>query len=382
MAQQASEPTTREVRQLFGELYDQAAGLAESLRPCDCGAGDRAQDGQELNTMVQELLAVRQRVGGCICGPPCDGTSVDHASDDFLEAMLARLLWNSNVLHETFVPCDCADKPEVVAKTPVPVVDKTHVPEDEEDPSPLLRLPLEIRNIIYWMVLGPPVRENGRPGFVRVVQRLLGPAEDIPDFALQRPRSSIDMHGEPDHGLTFERQDERLHTENHRGRWALLFVNRQIQMEAEIEFWRRTFFDGLLLSIMADVNLPGDDYYGILAAWTWFHNYRGLYWQQIRRLQLHLALPAMDQPIASDVQGQALLPFVRPERTGPRRLERPYPLGRSNGREFLCPVLDTVARDLPNLQELSVTIGGIVPDMRFGSPVSGPLCGSMFLCWY
>ncbi|KAG6358324.1 hypothetical protein INS49_014208 [Diaporthe citri] len=351
MAQQASEPTTRQVRQLFGKLYDQAAGLAESLRPCRCGARGHARDDQDLNAVVQELLPVRQRVGGCICGPPCDGTSVDHASDEFLEEMLAGLLWDYNVLHENLVPCDCADKPEVVEDTPVPVV--------EQNPPPFLRLPLEIRNIIYWLVLGPPppARENGSRGFVRVVQRLLGPAEDIMDRALQRPRSSIDMGGEPPHGLTFEFQDERLQTENHRGRWALLFVNRQIGREAEIELWRRIFVDGVVLSIMPDVNLPGDDYYGVLAAWTWFHNYHDIYLQQIRRLQLTLKEPA---------RGPLYLNDARTERT--KRVEKPYPLGRSNGVEFLNPVLDTVAGDLPNLQELSVTIGGLPPDMRFGSP--------------
>ncbi|KAI7776573.1 hypothetical protein LA080_004778 [Diaporthe eres] len=366
MAQPASEPNAREVRQLFGQLYDQAAGLAESLRPCDCGAGYRAQDGQELNAMVQELLAVRQRVGCCICGPPCDGTSVDDASDEFLDGMLAKLRWDWAKIDDNLVPCDCAaDRPEVVEE-PKAVEEPEVV---EENPSLLLRLPVELRSMIWWRVLQPPPREreNASRGFVRVVQRLLDPAEEITDLALQRPRSSIYMGGEPPHALTFERQDEHRERRNPRGRWALLFVNRQIQREAENEFWRRTFADGLVLSFMADFNVYGDDHYGILAAWTWFDNYRRLYSQQIRRLQLNLAQPATDQPLGLDVRFQALQKITRPPWGSTPA--SPYPRGSSNGAEVVRPLLDTVARDLPNLQELAVTIGGIVPDMRFGSPL-------------
>lgn len=370
MAQQASEPTTRELRQLFGRLYDQAAGLAESLRPCRCDRSAPAEDSQDLNTMVQELLAVRQRVGGCICGPPCDGTSVDNVSDEFLEEMLSRLQWDFNVLDENLVPCECDTKPEVSDKTPEPVV--------EQNPPALLRLPLEIRNMIWWMVLEPPRRENGNPGFVRVVQRLMNADENIPDFALQRMRSSIGMRGEPPHALTFERQDERLITRNTPGRWALLWVSNQVQREAETEFWRRTFHDGLLLSFMPDVDVQGEDYYGILAAWCWFHNYQGLYLQHIRRLQLTLAEPVRRNLYGNDVTSEALRQFIR---SGQQPSDLPYPRGSSTGVEFLVPLLDAVD-DLPNLQQLSVTIGGLVPDMRWGEPVSGPLCGSMFLCWY
>lgn len=370
MAQQVSEPTTREVRQLFGKLYDQAAGLAESLRPCRCGATrGHVQDDQDPNAIVQELLPVRQRVGGCICGPPCDGTSVDHASDEFLGEMLAGLMWDYSVLDENLVPCDCDKRPEVVKENPPPLL---NLPR-------LLRLPPEIRNLIWWMVLGPG---NGGRGFVRVVQRLLNPDENIPDLALQRPRSSIDMGGEPPHALTFERQDERLQEQNPRGRWALLWVNRQIRREAENEFWRRTVTYSVL-SFMPDPDLPGQDHYGILAAWAWFHNYRGLYRQQIRRLQLNLARPARFQFAGADVQDEALEEVIR----GTDLLERhrisqqPFPLASSNGVDFLDDVLDAVG-DLPNLQELSVTIGGLAPELRYDPPVSGPSCGFMILYWY
>lgn len=374
MAQQEPTPTAREVRQFFGQLYDQAAELAGSLRPCVCGERNRAEDGRDLNAMVQQLLAVRQRVGGCICGPPCDGTSVDDASDEFLDGMLAKLRWDWAKIDDNLVPCGCAGMPQVVEE-PIAVEEPEVV---EESPSLLLRLPVEIRSMIWWMVLQPPPRVdyNGGRRFVRVVQRIIDPAEHVTDLAQQRPRSSIDMGGEPPHALTFERQDERRERWNPRGRWALLFVNRQIQTEAENEFWRRTFADGMVLSFTPDVRVPGDDYYGILAAWTWFHNYRALYSQQIRRLQLNLALPPRDHYIAPDVASAALRQVTRPPYGSPTAPT--YPRGSSNGARMVRPLLDTVARELPNLQELAVTIGGFVP----GSPVSGPLCGSMFLCWY
>lgn len=44
MAHQSSRQATREVQHSFGKLYDRAAGLTESFRPCDCGTGANAED--------------------------------------------------------------------------------------------------------------------------------------------------------------------------------------------------------------------------------------------------------------------------------------------------------------------------------------------------
>lgn len=365
MAKQASEPTTRELRQLFGRLYDQAAGLAESLRPCRCDRSAPAEDSQDLNAMVQELLPVRQRVGGCICGPPCDGTSVDNVSNEFLEEMLARLQWDLNVLDENLVPCDCDAKPEVAEKTPEPVVDQTTVPVVQQNPSPLLRLPLEIRNMIWWRVLEPPrpVDRNWPRWYVRVVHRNLKPGENTVGHWFHRPRFSIDrlVTSNGRYRTTFQRHREQYQWSDRPGRWALLFVNRQVYEEAEDQFWRRTFGDGLMLSFRPD-DIDVAEHYGILAAWTFFNHYRGLYLDQIRRLQLNLALPATRDPEGRDLWGQAL--------------QTTWSFGTSNGADFLVPLLDIMAGELPNLEHLSLTFGGWVPDMR-EEPVSGSL---LWLC--
>lgn len=347
------------MRQLFGQLYDKAAGLAESLEPCGCGAGGHAQDGQDLNAMVQDLLAVRQQVGGCICGPPCDGTSVDNPSKETLRTMLARLRRDASALDENLVPCDCIPEPEVVEVTPEPV----------RVPLTLMTLPAEIREMIWWRVLMPPapLDRNRSQGFVRIIQRWIAPGENGLDYPFHDPHYAVIRGGfsEP-WSLSFQHANTHREITDIRSRWALLGVNRQVYEEAESEFWRRTLSDGHMLSFTHDPSVEGREYYGIMAAWTFFNNYRGVYLEQIRRVQLNMELPPFNDWSNEGAKSQALLSIRRP-------------LGGSNGGEYVIPLIDIMANELPNLQHLSLTIGGWVPDMRY-QPVSDPLlCGSVFL---
>lgn len=359
MAQQSPRRSTREVRQLFGQLYDKAAGLAGSLQPCGCGAGAHAQDGQDLNAMVQDLLAVRQQVGGCICGPPCDGTSVDKPSEETLRTMLARLWRDASALDENLVPCDCIPEPEVVEVTPEPV----------RVPLTLMTLPPEIREMIWWRVLMPPApldRDRSR-GMVRIIQRWIPPGGSGLDYPFHNPHYSVIRHRfSPPWSLTFQHANTAREMTDIRSRWALLGVNRQVYEEAEAEFWRRTLSDGYMLSFTNDPSIEGREYYGIMAAWTFFNNYRGVFLGQIRRVQVNMELPSCHDGWNVGTKGQALLSIRLPS-------------GGSNGGEYVIPLIDIMANELFNLQHLSLTFGGWVPDMRY-QPVSDPLlCGSVFL---
>lgn len=377
MTQQPSRRTTREVRELFGQLYDQAAGLAESLQPCGCDKDAHAEDGQDLNTMVQDLLPLRQRAGGCPCGPPCDGTSVDNPSDETLQTMLAKLQWDASVLDEHLEPCGCVGEPEIVEETPEPVL----------IPRTLMTLPPEIRNMIWWKSV------SRRSGFVLIVPRRFylsppddssstddsssvdetSPADNRHDFWFDRARLSVDGGGRvPPVRWTFQRDDEwwvdDYDSRKHEAVWALppiLRVSRQVYAEVEDEFWRRICADDLVLSF-SHRYASGIEYFGILAAWTFFNNYRERGLQGIRRVHLGLARTDLDDR-ARGAGGEAL----------PEPIDREY--GRDTGRVHLEPLLDLMGTELPNLQFLSLRIGGRVPDAPSGL-VSDPI--RLCLCWY
>lgn len=273
MAHQSSRHTTREVQQLFGQLYDKAAGLAESFRPCDCGTGANAEDAQDLKTKFQGLLALRERAGGGVRGPPYDGTSVEKPSDKTLQAMLAKLQWNTSVLdeHLQLEPCVCGvGEPENVEETPVLV----------RIPPSLMSLPAEIRNMIWWRTLA---RETG---FVRIEQRrfsfrelnVFDSTDTERDIWFDRARFSLDSgRTRPTMRWTFERDGESfVRDDDLRAReqvWPLpplLRVSRQVFTEVEDEFWRRISADNLLLSFAHSLYTSGVEYFGILAAWTFF----------------------------------------------------------------------------------------------------------------
>lgn len=358
MADQSSRRTTREVRMLFGQLYDQAAGLAESFQPCGCDGGANAEDAQDLNTMVQNLLALRQRAGGCPCGPPCDGTSLDNPSDETLQTMLAKLQWDASVLDEHLEPCGCVEETEII-----------------EDPIPLtlMTLPPEIRNMMWWRSV------SRKTGYVQIRARrfIISPADDdgpaghSSGFWFERARFSVEGEGIR-RRWTFHRDDEWwVDDDDARVReapWAippLLRVSRQVFTEVEDEFWRRISSDDLVLAF-SHRGTPGIEYFGIFAAWTFFNTYRDRSFQGIR--QVHLGLTGYNEDRARGAGGEAFPPPISQR------------YARNSGRQYLEPLLDLMGTELPNLQFLSLRIGGRVPDEPSGL-VSDPirLCLSLLV---
>lgn len=367
MAHQSSRQTTREVQQLFGQLYDKAAGLTESFRPCDCGTGANAEDdAQDLKTKVQDLLALRQRAGGRASGHPRDGTSVNKPSDKTLQTMLAKLQWNTSVLEEhlQLEPCVCGvGEPESVEETPVP----------DRNPPTLMSLPAEIRNMIWWRFLA---RETG---FVQIEERrfflrprnVFDPTDNGRDIWFDRARFSVDsartlrtMRWTFERDLEYSVKDADLRVREQV--WPLpplLRVSRQVYTEVEDEFWRRISADNLLLSFSHPLYASGVVYLGIIAAWTFFNNYRERDFQGIRRVHLNLARPDKggDNSLRGN-RGDAL-----PDRGSGR-------LAMQSGRAYLEPLLDLMGTQLPNLQFLSLRIGGRVPDEP-----SAQVCDPMIL---
>ncbi|KAH8753509.1 hypothetical protein F5883DRAFT_719405 [Diaporthe sp. PMI_573] len=364
MAQPAPERSTRELRQLFGRLTDQAAGLIASSQTCECGAGAHAAGGPDLNEMINELIPIRQRVGGCICGPPCDGTNVeDDLGDAALDAMLGRLEWQYSVLHEEVnaAPCDCAERPEIPerrtepvepAEPVVPVVPEILVPQI---PRTLMGFPEELRSMIWWETLRP------RNGIVRIVPyTMIAPsAEDARIGGPEYHRQRFSVPGDTRNVLepqreTWARLGERFDPRTNE--YNILRADRQIYEEAEREFWRRVATDRLMLSFGPEVHsrdLPAPtgpaEYNGILSAWTFFMTL------------------LRDDPNNPNTQHfpenlrQALAPFQQ--------------MGRTNAIQYLDGLLELMHRHLTGLEHLSLAFGGWVPDLsqtpwREGPPMA------------
>lgn len=337
MAQQEPIQSIRELRQTFGVLSDQALELATSLRACVCGADTHAEDGEGLDAMVQELLDVRQRVGGCICGPPCDGTSVDDVTKDFLRSMLTRLERQAALLDENLEECGCAKREEVEPPQPV------------SSPRTLMGLPGEIRNMIWWRTLVDD------PQLVRITPRPVHAGRPLSRTPFH-PQQRFSVPGLNNQGWTWERAGEEAMQDG----WALLHVNREVYREAEAEFWRRAMDGNVMLSFGAPQGV-GDmirsrRYFGIGAAWTFFRDRPAETLRNIRRV--HLDLRTRDR----DWGGAAR-----------QALEVRRSFGVVNWGNYADRLLDLMRTDLTGLRHLSLTIGGYVPDVR-QTPVSGPMC--------
>lgn len=337
MAQQNLTPTTQELRHLFGELSNQAANIASSFQACGCNANTQATDGQDLGVMSQNLMAVRQRVGGYTCGPPCDGISVDDPSDEALEAMPARLESQASALDENTAPCEYSGSPRTI-ETPAPV----------RAPLTLMRLPPEIRGMIWWATLAPEARFVDIRAWKFV---WFGTRVRARNAWFHPDRSSVGPE-QPWLRWSYERQGESW---NRDAGWALLLVSRQVYEEAENEYWRRSVGEGLMFSFTFGTSIG--NYYGIAAAWAFFNDCREQYLQAIRRIHLDLRRQnAQDGPHGA--AGQAVV------------VERSSLNLAMNFAERLDPLLDLVGSRLTGLRHLSLTIGGWVPDVR-QTPVSG-----------
>lgn len=277
--------------------------------------------------MVEDLLAVRQRVGGCICGPPCDGTSVDDVSKEFLDAMLARLEWQAAVLDEDFQACGCPERQDV---------------ESPEVPLTLMSLPAEIRGMIWWRTLA------NNPGLVRIMTRPVYLGRPLSNTSFH-PQARFSVGGLNNQRWTYERAGEEAMEDG----FALLHANREIYQEAEAEFWRRVINDNVMLSFGPPLQVSDQDFrfHGIIAAYTFFVDRSAEFLRGIRRVHLDLRY-------RGGVNEQAL--------------EVRNTMGVTNWGEYMDRLLDLIRTDLTGLRHLSLTIGGYVPDMR-QTPVSGPI---------
>lgn len=410
MAQQAPGRRTRELRREYGRLFDQAADLIASSRACDCSAERHGANLEDLNAMINDMLSTRQQVGACHSLPPCDGTNLeDDLSDETLNAILARLERNYNVLHEEVEasPCDCADRldipeprtPEISDEererrrlrdlygTPTPrkTTSTTPLPVD---PTTLMTLPAELRSMVWWRALRPS------NGVVRIVPHRM----DQPPFN-QQIWNQLRMGGPVDHFERFSVLGYNLFNRRNRETWALLGErhggggrragtidndfnilrsNAAIYWEGAEEFWRRVAVDRLMFSFGPEVHsrdMPGPighvEYDGILSAYTFFlsllrddptgamilppnrrftpqmHGINFL--RQIRRVHLDLT----NTTLGTDRQALA------PDRQ----------VGRANSIQYLDPLLDMLFNNCTGLEQLSLVFVGWVPDLS-QQPVS------------
>lgn len=402
MAQQAPRRSTRELRQLFAALTDRAAGLIPSYKACDCGAGTPAADGEDLSTMINDLMPIRQRAGGCTCGPPCDGTKVDDdLSDEALNAMWARLTWRYNLLHEELkaAPCVCGGRPQTPQTPQTPEIPQTpETPESPESPEvpelpvfrlqpTLLGIPEEIRDMIWWEVLAP------RDGTVRIWPQTIYPGQDsriggaeyhgdrftVPGITVLPAGTSTYLPAGASQAVP-QRQTWRRRNEWHEfplvhyypsvNDYNLLLVNHQVYEEAEREFWRRAVTDRLMFSFGPrdlDALAINEEYNGILSAYTFFmtilrENPQYLprfpgadYLPLIRRVHLDLT----DSPWGG--RRQALATILR--------------FGQTNAIRYLDDLLDLIHQNLTGLEHLSLAFNGWVPDFS-----QLPVSGLIWLC--
>ncbi|KAG6362342.1 hypothetical protein INS49_010572 [Diaporthe citri] len=367
------EPRGRELRQLFGQLCDQAADVAASFRACRCSkdVGSTGTDGRGgVNALRRELVVIRQRVGA--------GSAGDDLSDEDLKRTLARLESQVSALKQrTTAPSDePAESTRTVGTQTEPAIPESREPaldgatttptdgraesaakigtptspgeertesptgddvpvEPAHGPLTLMRLPPEVRARIWWEALRPEA------GFVPIVPwaalqngyvdnngRIRARIRTRSSGRFHRARTAlIDRKSAP---YANERAPEArgfahswMRAGEHwgapwTGGWALLHVNKRVYEEAEAAYWRRVAADGLMLSFGCGIHMA--DYWGLAVARTFFNDFTTLYLQNIQRVHLDLRRPDRDD--------------------GP------------NGTR------------LTSLRHLSLTLGGWVPDVR------------------
>lgn len=315
-----------ELRQLLEHLYNQATDVVGAFRTCKCSENVRAllPDGRKgVKALNQGTTAPSDSKTGTQTSPGEERTES---------------------------PIDI----EVPA-------------EPARRPLTLMRLPPEIRALIWWEVLRPeggfvPLVPWARVGHIvnnRIRVSPLGFQGSVSAIHFHRARSgTIDLRRIPWCDLQFAQSWERRgeHSAARDG-WSLLHINEQIYEEAEAEYWRRVASDDLMLSFGCGPNTG--DYWGVAVAQTFLNDfYNTTYLQTIRRMHLDLRRP--DDDGRNGYGGQAV--FV--ETAG----DEPINFARS-----LCTVLSNIYSRFTGLQHLSLTLGGWVPDVR-QTPVSGLQC--------
>lgn len=343
-------PTDRELRQLCEQLCNQATDVVAAFQTCRCSGNVRAtvpDGGRGVNALKQGTTA---------------------PSDEPAE--------NAGTVGTQTVPAipeseEPAPKGATTTSTESPIDIEVPV-EPARGPLTLMRLPPEIRALIWWEVLRPeggfvPIVPWGRPGHLdkgRIRASILGFSGSLDALRFHRARTAlIDRKRNPGDderssaslvsASSWQRQGEHVDA---RFGWSLLHINKQIYEEAEAAYWRRVASDGLMFSFGCGRNQG--DYWGLAAARTFFNDFTTKYLQTIRRMHLDLRRPDDDGP--NGYGGQAVV-LVR---AGVQTV---------NFARALGAVLDNIGTNLTGLRHLSLTFGGWVPDVR-QTPVSGLQC--------
>lgn len=302
-------PRDRELRQLFLQLCDQAADVAASSRACRCSEdveSTRTDSLGEVNAVRRDLIGILQRVGAASVG--------DDVSDEVLKRTLARLESHVSALDGgTTIAIDGRAESTLKIGTPTsPREERTESPTNTEisvesshgQPLTLMRLPPEIRTMIWWEALRPesgfvPLRPWGafQWGYVdrgRIRARIVRWHRARTALNDRKARPSADPRSSDARGFdhSWEREGEHWGAPWTGVGWALLRVNKQVYEEAEAAYWRRAVADGLMFSFGCGRNTG--DYWGLAVARTFFNDFTTLYLQNIQRVHLDLRRPDYD----------------------------------------------------------------------------------------
>lgn len=370
-------PRDRELREVFGQLCDQATDAAASFRACRCnedvrstGTDDRgaASAGDDLSDEVlkRTLARLKSQVSApnqrktALIDEPAENTrtvgtqtqqTITESRDPALDETITQPTdGRAESTSKTVTP---AAPGEELTESPI----NTEIPaEPARGPLTLMRLPREIRALIWWEAMRPeggfvplvpwtPIRGSlDDRGRIRIRTALI----DRKIFPFDNERSVQSLAN----ARSWEREDEHLRG-SWPGGWALLYINKQIYAEAEAAYWRRVVADGVMLSF--GCGRQTGDYWGVAVARTFFDDFTRQYLRNIQRIHLDLRRPDRDDG-PNGYGGQAIVN----QRAGAQIVN----FGGNFGG-----VLNQISTRLTSLRHLSLTFSGWVPDVR-QTPVS------------
>lgn len=363
-------PRDQELRQLFGQLCDQAADVSASFRACGCSkdvrstgtdgrgaasVGDDLSDEALKRTLARlksQVSAPNQRKTVPSNEPAENTRTVGTQTESVI------LESREPAIDETTTTPTTDGRAEITSNigTPMSLDEErngspinTEIPVDlARGPLTLMRLPQQIRALIWWQAMRP------EGDFVPIVPwvplrrgSLISGRLRVPGGQFRRARTAlIDRKIRPfdnEHSnaslanaRSWERDGEHLPWA---GGWALLHINTQIYEEAEAAYWRGVAAGGLMLSFGCDRHTG--DYWGVAVARTFFNDFTTPYLQNIQRVHLDLRRPDRDDG-PNGYGGQAIFN----QRAGAQIVN----FGRNLGG-----VLNQIRTRLTSLRHLSLT---------------------------